>query len=163
MRREEFLRILKESLEVSLEKDVINEQLDYYDKYISDEIDKGRTEEDVVSELGDPRLIAKTIKTVNNSSLVSSDNNNNSSDSFNNDNNESGFHNTNYRKAKSFTYDTNGISCLIAFLVIFIIIMLLFKFVGNIAYGLGSLFVSGPIGAFIVFMLVYFLFFRGKR
>lgn len=41
---------------------VIRNQLAYYDQYISDEIAKGRSEREVVDELGDPRLIAKTIE-----------------------------------------------------------------------------------------------------
>lgn len=66
MDRDEFLRKLKIELENHMSKAEMNSQLDYYDKYIGDEIAKGRSEKDVLDELGDPRLIAKTIKTVNN-------------------------------------------------------------------------------------------------
>ena len=40
---------------------VIRDNLNYYEGYISGEIQKGRSEEDVMGELGDPRLIARTI------------------------------------------------------------------------------------------------------
>ena len=36
-------------------------QLEYYSSYIDDEVRKGKTEEEVLEALGDPRLIAKTI------------------------------------------------------------------------------------------------------
>jgi uncharacterized membrane protein len=39
----------------------INENLKYYEQYIMSEIRKGKTEEDVLAILGEPRLIAKTI------------------------------------------------------------------------------------------------------
>ena len=39
----------------------LTENLEYYEDYINTEIRKGRSEEEVLSELGDPRLIARTI------------------------------------------------------------------------------------------------------
>ena len=40
---------------------VVNENVAYYENYIDTEIKKGRSEEAVLEELGDPRWIAKTI------------------------------------------------------------------------------------------------------
>lgn len=39
----------------------LTENLEYYEDYINTEIRKGRSEEEVLSELGAPRLIARTI------------------------------------------------------------------------------------------------------
>ena len=41
---------------------VVEENVRYYDGYISDEVRKGRSEEEVIEEIGDPRLIARTIE-----------------------------------------------------------------------------------------------------
>ena len=183
MSREEFLKQLKESLSMSLEKVAINEQLDYYDKYISDEIKKGRTEKEIIEELGDPRLIAKTIKTVSGSEIISNNDSNNSY-SENNDeygsyggygsygsgsnSNRGSYTSSNQSKQKNWNYrgyvNQNGtIGCIIAGLVMFIIIYAILSFVGNIAYGVGELAFSGPIGFLIVAGLFYLIFGRGRR
>ncbi|MBT9777118.1 DUF1700 domain-containing protein [Clostridium sp. MCC353] len=62
MNREEFLRGLRQALEGNVSPSVIQENLRYYDNYISEEIRKGAREADVIAEIGDPRLIAKTIE-----------------------------------------------------------------------------------------------------
>ncbi len=61
MNREEFLQGLQSALSGEVPQNVVQENLRYYDDYIRGERQKGRTEEDVMSELGDPRLIARTI------------------------------------------------------------------------------------------------------
>lgn len=61
MTREEFLRALRAELSNSVSEERIREQLSYYQDYIASECKKGRSEEEVVSELGEPRLLAKTI------------------------------------------------------------------------------------------------------
>lgn len=61
MTKYEFLKGLREALEGTVSEAQINENISYYDRYVTDEIIKGRSEEDVVAELGNPRLIAKTI------------------------------------------------------------------------------------------------------
>ena len=168
MNKYEFLKILRESLEMSLEKDAINAQLDYYDKYISDEIEKGRSEKEVIDELGDPRLIAKTIKTVNNSNDVTSSTENSYGEKQNRE--SSGGYRGNYNDSQSnnnrkyATYvDTSGIGCVIAGLVAFIIISLILRMFGYMVYGLGNLAFSGPIGFMIVLGLLYLIFGRGGR
>ena len=61
MTREEFLRALRAELSNSVSEERIREQLSYYQDYIASECKKGRSEEEVVLELGEPRLLAKTI------------------------------------------------------------------------------------------------------
>lgn len=62
MERQEFLQKLKEALSGQVPPAVVQENLNYYDDYIRTECQKGRSEEDVMAELGDPRLIARTIE-----------------------------------------------------------------------------------------------------
>ena len=171
MNKSEFLRILKESLEMSLEKTAINEQIDYYDKYISDEIKKGKTEKEVIDELGDPRLIAKTIKTVSGS--IETKDSNASADSNSDTNYDSnstygdktgGSTNTRYGNGNYRRYvDTSGIGCALAGLVMFIIVMFIFRLFSSMIYGLGDLAFSGPIGFILVLGLLYLFFGGGRR
>ncbi len=65
MDRREFIEKLRMALSGSLPSAVVADYVNYYEDYISVEIRKGRTEEDVLSALGDPRLIAKTILQTN--------------------------------------------------------------------------------------------------
>ena len=62
MKRNEFISELKEALEHNLDAQTIKEHVEYYEEYIRNEVKKGRAEEDVVGELGDPWAIAKTIR-----------------------------------------------------------------------------------------------------
>lgn len=62
MNKEEFLRGLRQALEGNVSPAVIQENIRYYDNYITDEVRKGAREADVIAEIGDPRLIAKTIE-----------------------------------------------------------------------------------------------------
>ena len=57
----EFLSRLEDALRGKVSNQVIEANLQYYRDYITGEIRKGRTEEQVMDELGDPRLIARTI------------------------------------------------------------------------------------------------------
>lgn len=61
MTRSEFLNKLKEALANDLSGSVIQENVNYYSGYIADEVRKGRSEEEVIAELGDPWAIARTV------------------------------------------------------------------------------------------------------
>ncbi|HJC48631.1 MAG TPA: DUF1700 domain-containing protein [Candidatus Lachnoclostridium pullistercoris] len=61
MNRDEFLRTLREALAGEVSPNIIEENIRYYDAYITDEVQKGRSEEAVIEELGGPRVIARTI------------------------------------------------------------------------------------------------------
>lgn len=65
MGKQEFLEQLKHSLNGSVSPALVMENIQYYEDYINMEIRKGRSEEDVLSSLGDPRLIARTILETN--------------------------------------------------------------------------------------------------
>ena len=62
MRKNEFLEELRVALSSDLPNSAIQENINYYRDYINTEISNGRTEEDVMDELGDPWIIARTIK-----------------------------------------------------------------------------------------------------
>lgn len=61
MKKSEFLAQLKNALENELSAQQVKENIDYYADYIKSEVEKGYSEEDVISQLGDPWAIAKTI------------------------------------------------------------------------------------------------------
>lgn len=61
MSRREFLEKLREALCNELSASVVQENIDYYNNYISKEVGIGHTEEGVIAELGDPWIIARTI------------------------------------------------------------------------------------------------------
>lgn len=61
MRKNEFLAKLKEALEMDLSSRKVEEQVAFYRQYINEEIGKGRTEAEVLEELGDPWVISRNI------------------------------------------------------------------------------------------------------
>ncbi|MBO5291822.1 MAG: DUF1700 domain-containing protein [Lachnospiraceae bacterium] len=61
MTKKEFLDKLRIALNGKVHYSVIQENIEYYETYISMQVRKGRMEEEVLAELGDPRLLAKTI------------------------------------------------------------------------------------------------------
>lgn len=61
MTKREFLEKLRSALGNDLSGSIIQENVAYYDTYISQEAKNGRPEEDVIAELGDPWVIAQTI------------------------------------------------------------------------------------------------------
>lgn len=61
MTKQEFLDGLRRSLAGGLEAQEINEHIRYYSDYIDSEIRMGISEEEIMSSLGEPRLIAKTL------------------------------------------------------------------------------------------------------
>lgn len=61
MDREEFLQELGSTLSGEVPPAVVRDNLRYYEDYIRTEMGKGRTEKEIMDELGSPRLIARTI------------------------------------------------------------------------------------------------------
>lgn len=61
MNKTEFLQGLQSALSGNVPPETVWENLRYYSDYIRSEVQKGRSERDVMEELGDPRLIARTI------------------------------------------------------------------------------------------------------
>lgn len=61
MDRYEFVSTLRASLMGKVPDPVVEDNVRYYEGYISQEIAGGKSEREVLDALGDPRLIAKTI------------------------------------------------------------------------------------------------------
>lgn len=61
MSKQQFIDGLRAALNGRVSSGLVTENVNYYEDYINTEIRKGRTEEEVMKSLGDPRLIARTI------------------------------------------------------------------------------------------------------
>lgn len=61
MNREEFLEILRNQLSGQMHEGKAAAHVRYYEDYIQSQVRSGRSEPEVLAELGDPRLIAKTL------------------------------------------------------------------------------------------------------
>lgn len=61
MTKQEFLETLGRILNRELSEQEVAENIRYYDNYITQEVRNGKIEAEVLSSLGDPRLIARTI------------------------------------------------------------------------------------------------------
>ncbi len=65
MTKQDFLDKLRLALSGRIDPYAVAENISYYEDYINMEIRKGKSEEEVLAALGDPRLIAKTIAETN--------------------------------------------------------------------------------------------------
>lgn len=61
MNRQTFIDTLRRALYGKIDDFTLADHIRYYENYISQEIASGKSEEEVLQELGDPRLIARTI------------------------------------------------------------------------------------------------------
>lgn len=61
MNKQEFINKLRAALNGRIPAAKVEDTVSYYQDYINTEIRKGRSEEEVLQALGDPRLIARTI------------------------------------------------------------------------------------------------------
>lgn len=61
MNKKQFLNELREELSYELPEGLVRSNTEYYSSYIDEEVRKGRSMDEVLTDLGDPRLIARTI------------------------------------------------------------------------------------------------------
>ncbi len=61
MTKNEFLEKLRAALGNDLSGAVIQDNVKYYKSYIEEEVSRGRSEEEVLEELGDPWVLAQTV------------------------------------------------------------------------------------------------------
>lgn len=61
MNKQQFLNELRQCLEGEVSYQTINENMSYYDHYFEEQKLQGKTEYEIVEELGKPALIAKSI------------------------------------------------------------------------------------------------------
>ena len=61
MTKVEFLEHLRKELTGNISQRAVQDNIDYYDRYIIDEVKSGKSEKEVLQMLGDPWVIAQTI------------------------------------------------------------------------------------------------------
>ncbi len=61
MTRTEFMEALQRALSGTLGSSTVNGHMRYYQEYFDLQLGMGKSEEEIVAELGNPRLLAKTI------------------------------------------------------------------------------------------------------
>lgn len=61
MDRTEFIERLQRALAAGLDSSRVADNVRYYQEYIDSEMRKGRSETEIMEQLGDPRLLAKSI------------------------------------------------------------------------------------------------------
>jgi len=160
MTKLEFLDILRQSLYKEVNPDIIEQNIKYYDQYIGNRSQE--EEQSVLNELGDPRLIARTIiesekiaqQKVKHGSNPNYQENYSSQESYNeeNENNDQ----NRFRHRRPFLYtNLKWYHKLIAILVIILILMILF-FVGRII--IGFMFTFG-----LPLLLILFVFYIFRR
>lgn len=155
MTKKEFIKKLEESLSANMTSNEVYSQVNYYEDYINNEINNGKTENEVLEELGDPTLIAKTIKQVNptSSDNIYTDNNKtyNTNDNYENDKQ---YTNTNYKRY----YDKTGLGCALFGIIFLIIVFALLRFLGFIV---GGTFIFFSPFSIIFLIIILFNIFRG--
>ena len=61
MTKRQFMEELRSSLEGMVTQTVVQENLNYYENYINEQMRNGKSEQEIFDELGNPRLIARSI------------------------------------------------------------------------------------------------------
>ena len=61
MNKNEFLNQLQLSLNGKLKASQVEDNIQYYNDYVEEQMRRGRTEREIMETLGSPRLIARTI------------------------------------------------------------------------------------------------------
>ncbi|MDO5539760.1 MAG: DUF1700 domain-containing protein [Eubacteriales bacterium] len=69
MTKREFLNTLRSQLQGELSAAQIDGHIHYYEEYINEEMASGKTEKEVMEELGSPVLIAKTLLSTSDASV----------------------------------------------------------------------------------------------
>lgn len=101
MTRQEFLDELRIALQGSINQNQVNEHLRYYENYIMEEARKGKSERQVIEELGNPRLIAKTL-------INTADSGENRNKNFSEERRNEGYGNTSRRRGNGGDRGTSG-------------------------------------------------------
>jgi uncharacterized membrane protein len=149
MTKEEFIKDLRESLYTEVPSIEIENNVRYYSEYIDNQIRSGKTIDQVMAELGDPRLIARTI--IETSKLGKSNYNNPYSSTYQDEytNTADSYNDHDYSKTYKFDgkiplrYRILGIAILVLIIVLVILI-------GSLAI---RLFVTIGIPVLLVYLL----------
>lgn len=163
MTRDLFLQELRIALQGQISQAQVNEHLRYYENYIMEESRKGRTEEEVIAALGNPRLIAKTIIETSDSSKFS-ETDGNTADNGNHQDDRTertkGFHiNFDDRTGWDIGYGRFKINSWYGYLTLAIILILILVLVAKIAIVLLPVVVP----VMLVAVILYLLFFSNRK
>ena len=110
MNKQEFIDELRGTLAVELGSGLVEENVKYYETYINSQIRQGKSEEQVMAELGSPRLIAKSIvEAVKGGENIGSEYKTAQNDNGGTHYRDAGYHGTEYRDAgRRDGYGTGG-------------------------------------------------------
>lgn len=154
MTRYEFLAKLKEALSMELDEQAVREHVDYYSSYIMDALAQGRSEADILEELGDPWAIARSVISMEEASSSGRT----VYDSYDSVKSKNENRQEEQEKAKTFSYQTSSKwKTLLIILGIIGVIALIFTIIGGIISFLMPILV--PV---IVITLVFRLFNRKR-
>lgn len=167
MTKSEFLEGLRRALSSSGSESLIRENMDYYNSYINEEEAKGRSEAEIIEELGDPALIARSIKAAAgiDDTLEGNEEEKHGYKGYEETKqtytDDYGNRMDNERNFKSFSINKTGMAAVIIALIIIIIaaVSIVFYIVGGILSFLAP--VLGPI-LMLVAILFFIRIFRGR-
>ena len=161
MNKDEFLRRLEDALSGEVPASVIRENLNYYADYLSQELGKGRTMDEIIEEIGEPNIVARTIINSAEAAGETGDGHGSFEDASPRDDDRR----STYRQESSqngsgpnIHYDLNKWYWKLALVVIlFLVISVIFSIMGGVFYLLIRF--SGPI---LMCLLIYWLI-KGLR
>ncbi len=190
---EDFLKQLSIALSGEIPEEEVEKNIKYYTNYFYIERGKGRSEDDILEELGDPNLIARSIIDADKISGRASYNFNNdysenqykknyesatyndkSSYSYNSRHRED-YDNRNGRSRKFYSNENRdhgrsyscGGGCLKAILIVFFVVLLLLAIISTIFKGIFSIFKFAIFGGapviLILLIVLIVLIFRNRR
>lgn len=157
MKKEEFLQKMRDSLDGQVLDFIISDNINYYSNYIDNEISNGKSEEEVLNMLGDPRLLAKTIIETQGTDNYQ----NHSYSEYNNDqNNYNDYKDINNENQEDEMFDdrihhsnfhilTGAKGCLIS-IIIFALLFIILRFVLSVAF-----YFAIPIGIILLISWLY--------
>lgn len=125
MKKQEFLDGLRAALSTRVGAGTVTENVNYYEEYINAQVRMGKSEDEVVDSLGDPRLLARSIAEANKRAGVSGSQDEYNNDGYKSRNSQNGNYQQTYQNNE--TYRTNKFKMpvwLIIFIVIFAVLII---------------------------------------
>ena len=161
MTKEEFLDGLMKALASTGSQSLIAENIRFYSSYIDDELSKGRSIDEIMEELGEPRLIANSIKVAAgyDDVFVGIDN-----ETYENTASKTYEENENYsdRKDKSFkTYNFSGNSLIIPIIIAIAVLVVIVAVVAAVFSFLAPVLLP-VIGVLLLVALIKGIFGKGN-
>lgn len=110
MNKQEFIDRLKIALSGRVAPGLVQENINYYEEYINTQIRMGRSEQEILETLGDPRLIARTIIEASGQGRANaySGTDYQSQEYRNTGQQSTGYQNTNYRQKRNKSFHIPG-------------------------------------------------------